>query len=114
MSPTTVGMPEFTVLSEYGAVSHRIDLWQRICAFTRDYSLRGEEREKNLEGTLRQYRIPLAESVPLFASLLSLPLAGDRYPPLALSPQKATPEAAGNHPHHAPRVGGTQTTALYP
>ena len=63
-----------------------VDLWQRICAFTRDDS--PDARLEKLERTLRQYRIPLEESVPLFASLLSLPLAGDRYPPLALSPQR--------------------------
>jgi predicted ATPase len=37
---------------------------------------------------LSQYRLPLEESVPLFAPLLSLPLAEAHYPPLNLSPQR--------------------------
>src|SRR4029434_2957654 len=34
------------------------------------------------------YRLPLEESVPLFAPLLSLPVPENRYPPLNLSPQR--------------------------
>jgi class 3 adenylate cyclase len=41
-----------------------------------------------LERTLSQYRLPLEESVALFAPLLSLPVPEDRYPPLMLSPQR--------------------------
>src|SRR6266699_5806954 len=37
---------------------------------------------------LSQYRLPLEESVPLFAPLLSLSLPEHRYPPLNLSPQR--------------------------
>jgi predicted ATPase len=37
---------------------------------------------------LSQYRLPLEESVPLFAPLLSLALPEDRYSPLNLSPQR--------------------------
>ena len=37
---------------------------------------------------LNQYRIELEETVPLFASLLSLPIPEDRYASLALSPQR--------------------------
>src|SRR5438034_7881321 len=37
---------------------------------------------------LRQYRLPLEESVPLFAPLLALPLPENHYPPLNLSPQR--------------------------
>jgi predicted ATPase len=40
-----------------------------------------------LEQNLSQYRLPLAEMVPLFGALLSLPVPKDRYPPLILSPQ---------------------------
>jgi predicted ATPase len=47
-----------------------------------------EEKVGTLEQTLRQYRLPLHESVPLFASLLSLPLPENDYPPLHLSPQR--------------------------
>lgn len=39
-----------------------------------------------LEHALGRYDLPLAETVPLFAALLSIPL-GDRYEPLGLSPE---------------------------
>src|SRR5919109_5635124 len=37
---------------------------------------------------LSQYRLPLEESVPLFAPLLSLPIPENRYPLLNVSPQR--------------------------
>src|SRR5437870_4505130 len=37
---------------------------------------------------LSQYRLPLEESIPLFAPVLSLPLPEHHYPPLNLSPQR--------------------------
>src|SRR5207244_6472637 len=43
---------------------------------------------EKLEQTLRQYRLPLEETVPLFAPLLALPLPEHHYPPLNLSPQR--------------------------
>lgn len=43
-------------------------------------------RQEKLETFVTQYRLPQAESVPLLATLLSLPLPPDRYPPLALEP----------------------------
>src|SRR5262249_30996789 len=42
---------------------------------------------------LSQYRIPVEESVPLFAPLLSLPLPEQHYPPLHLSPQRQRQKA---------------------
>src|SRR5262249_28429021 len=36
----------------------------------------------------RPYRLPLEETVPLFAPLLSLPVPEHAYPPLNLSPQR--------------------------
>jgi predicted ATPase len=41
-----------------------------------------------LEQMLSQYRLPLVESVQLFAPLLSLPLPEHHYPPLNLAPQR--------------------------
>jgi predicted ATPase len=41
-----------------------------------------------LEHALSQYRLPLEESVPLFAPLLSLALPESRYAPLNVSPQR--------------------------
>jgi predicted ATPase len=46
-----------------------------------------QEKLSKLEEALVQYHLPLPEVVPLFASLLSLPLP-ERYPPLSLSPQR--------------------------
>jgi hypothetical protein len=47
-----------------------------------------EEKLATLEQQLRPYRLPLAESVPLFARLLSLPVPEGRYPPLTWSLQR--------------------------
>jgi predicted ATPase/class 3 adenylate cyclase len=46
-----------------------------------------QEKLQKLESALDQHGLPLAEAVPLFAALLALPLP-DRYPPLALTPQR--------------------------
>jgi predicted ATPase len=46
-----------------------------------------EQKLRKLEGFLVPYGLPLAEAVPLFTSLLSLPLAAD-YAPLTLSPEQ--------------------------
>jgi class 3 adenylate cyclase/predicted ATPase len=61
-----------------------IELLERVALrFEREESPR--QKLSKLEGFLVQYGLPLAEAVPLFASLLSLPLTAD-YTPLALSP----------------------------
>jgi predicted ATPase len=63
-----------------------VDLFQRLLQFhTEDTS---DEKLRKLEYALSQYRLPLEETVPLFAPLLSLPLPQDRYPLLNLSPQR--------------------------
>jgi AAA ATPase-like protein len=46
------------------------------------------ERLEKLEHALGQYRLPLDETVPLLAALLSLPLPDGRYPPLTMPPQR--------------------------
>ena len=46
-----------------------------------------QQKLRKLEGLLVQYGLPLAEAVPLFAALLSLPLPAD-YAPLPLSPEQ--------------------------
>src|SRR5262249_6230920 len=62
------------------------DLFQRLLQFhTEDTP---DAKLGKLEQALSQYRLPLEETVPLFASVLSLPLPEDRYAPLALSPQR--------------------------
>src|SRR5215813_8276912 len=62
------------------------DLFQRLLQFQAEET--PAEKVGKLEQMLRQHRLPLEESVPLFAPLLSLPIPEDRYAPLALSPQR--------------------------
>jgi class 3 adenylate cyclase/predicted ATPase len=47
-----------------------------------------EQKQRKLEQLLGRYQAALDDSAPLFASLLSLPLPEDRYPPLNLTPQR--------------------------
>ena len=63
-----------------------IDLFQRLLQFQAEDT--PDEKLGKLEHALSQYRLPLEETVPLFAPLLSLPLPENRYPPLNLSPQR--------------------------
>ena len=63
-----------------------IDLLERVALqFERDET--PQQKLSKLEGSLVQYGLPLAEAVPLFASLLSLPL-GSSYAPLNVSPEQ--------------------------
>jgi class 3 adenylate cyclase/predicted ATPase len=63
-----------------------IDLLERVVLhFDREES--PEQKLRKLEGHLVQYGLPLAEAVPLHASLLSLPLTAD-YAPLPMSPEQ--------------------------
>jgi class 3 adenylate cyclase/DNA-binding winged helix-turn-helix (wHTH) protein/tetratricopeptide (TPR) repeat protein len=58
---------------------------QRLLQFRKDDT--PEEKLRKLEAVLGPYGFALEEVVPLFAVLLSLPLA-DRYAPLALTPER--------------------------
>ena len=58
---------------------------ERVLAFARDDT--PDARLRKLEGALAQSTVLLPETVPLFATLLSLPLP-ERYPPLTLTPQR--------------------------
>ena len=62
------------------------DLFQRILQWQHDET--PDEKLGKLEHVLSQYRLPLEESVPLFAPVLSVPLPEHHYPPLNLSPQR--------------------------
>jgi class 3 adenylate cyclase len=63
-----------------------IDLLERVALrFEREES--PPQKLRKLEGFLVQYGLPLAEVVPLFATLLSLPLTAD-YAPLHFSPEQ--------------------------
>jgi class 3 adenylate cyclase/predicted ATPase len=63
-----------------------IDLIQRTLRWQQDDTQ--EKKLERLERQLSQYRLPLVESVPLFAPLLSLSIPEERYPPLHFSPQR--------------------------
>src|SRR4029453_7168776 len=63
-----------------------IDVLERVALrFEREES--SQQKLSKLEGFLVQYGLPLAETVPLFAALLSLPLSAD-YGPLTMSPEQ--------------------------
>jgi predicted ATPase len=62
------------------------DLFQRLLRFQAEDT--PDEKLAKLEQTLSQYRLPLEETVPLFAPLLALPVPEHRYPPLNLSSQR--------------------------
>ena len=62
------------------------DLFQRVLQWQQHET--PDEKFGKLEQMLSQYRLPLEETVPLFAPLLSLPLPENRYPLLQLSPQR--------------------------
>ena len=62
------------------------DLFQRLFQFHAEDT--PDTKVAKLEQALRQSRLPLTETVPLFAPFLALPLPEDRYAPLALSPQR--------------------------
>jgi class 3 adenylate cyclase/tetratricopeptide (TPR) repeat protein len=63
-----------------------VELFQRILQF--EVHETPNAKLEKLEQALSPYRLPLEESVPLFAPLLALPMPENRYPPLNLSPQR--------------------------
>jgi class 3 adenylate cyclase/predicted ATPase len=62
------------------------DLFHRLLQFQAEDT--PDEKLRKLEQALSQYRLPLEESVSLFAPLLSLSLPESRYAPLNVSPQR--------------------------
>src|SRR5262245_58199507 len=62
------------------------DLFQRLLRFQAEDT--PDTKLEKLVSALSQYRLPLVESVQLFAPLLSLPIPADRYPTLPVSPQR--------------------------
>lgn len=62
------------------------DLFRRVLNWQQHTT--PEERVAALEHWLAQSQLNLTEAVPLFATLLALPLPADRYPLLALPPQE--------------------------
>jgi class 3 adenylate cyclase len=62
------------------------DLFQRTLQWHQDDT--PEEKLEKLEQELSQYRVPVEESVPLFATLLSVPIPEGLYSPLNWTPQR--------------------------
>jgi predicted ATPase len=74
--------PYHTNSALYPVITHLQRLWR----WERDDTL--EEKLDKMEETLRTTSLPLKEVMPLFASLVSLPLPEGRFPPLDLTPQQ--------------------------
>jgi predicted ATPase/class 3 adenylate cyclase len=63
-----------------------VELFQRLLRFEAHET--PDEKVGKLEHALSQYRLPLEDTVPLLAPVLSLPLPEKRYPLLHMSPQR--------------------------
>jgi class 3 adenylate cyclase len=74
--------PYHTNSALYPVIEHM----QRVCQWQRDDT--PAAKLDKLERTLRTYRLPLEDVVPLFASLLSVPLPEARYAAVRLDPQQ--------------------------
>jgi class 3 adenylate cyclase len=71
---------------QHSSLYPMIDLLERVALhFEREET--SQQKLSKLEGFVVQYGLPLAEAVPLFAALLSLPLPTD-YAPLTVSPEQ--------------------------
>src|SRR5262249_7648424 len=71
---------------QHTALYPMIELLERVALrFEREES--PQQKLRKLEGFLVQYGLPLAETIPLFTALLSLPLDAD-YAPLTMSPMQ--------------------------
>jgi len=63
-----------------------VEPFQRMLQWQHEETV--ETKLRKLEQALSQYRLPVQETVPLLAPVLSLPLPENRYPLLNLSPQR--------------------------
>ncbi len=72
--------------NQHSALHPIIELFQRVLRWQREDT--AEDKLDTLARELQASRLPLAETVPLLAALLSLPLSEGRYVPLALTPQR--------------------------
>jgi class 3 adenylate cyclase/predicted ATPase len=72
--------------SQNTALFPLVDLFQRLLRF--EVHETPDTKLEKLTHVLSQYRLPLEESIPLFAPLLSVPMPEHHYPPLNLSPQR--------------------------
>ena len=74
--------PYHTSSAFYPVINHL----QRLLGFEQQDSV--EEKVAKLEGGLKDYSLPVAEVIPLFAALLSVALPKERHPPLDLPPEQ--------------------------
>ncbi|WP_170337375.1 AAA family ATPase [Ruegeria arenilitoris] len=74
--------PHHTTSPFYPLIVHL----EHVLRFAREDGANGKLAK--LEGALRGLNLPLIEVIPLLASLLSIPLPDDRYPPTRLAPQQ--------------------------
>jgi class 3 adenylate cyclase/predicted ATPase len=72
--------------SQNTALFPLVDLFQRRLRFQAEDTL--DTKLEKLASALSQYRLPIEESIPLFAPFLALPVPENRYPSLNLSPQR--------------------------
>jgi tetratricopeptide (TPR) repeat protein len=72
--------------AQHTALFPLVELFQRLWRFEAHET--PDEKLGKLTHALNQYRLPLEESVQLFAPVLSVPLPEHHYPPLHLSPQR--------------------------
>ena len=70
----------------HSALYPAIDYVQRLLGFKRDES--HQDKLRKLEKLFKRYDLPLPEIVPLFASLLSIPVPEEHYPSLSLTPER--------------------------
>ena len=88
------------------------DLFQRLWQFqTADTP---DEKLVKLAHALSQYRLPVEESVQLFAPVLSVPVPAQASPALHLSPQRMRQRTLEALVAHPPGTCRTSTSALYP
>ena len=76
----------------------------RICSTGPRKVLRSPDEKLGNQQTPSQYRLPLEESVPLFAPLLALPLPEHHYPPLHLSPPRQRQKTLETIVHDSPEL----------
>ena len=74
--------PQATQSPFYPVITHM----RRLLEWQQDAS--SAQALEKLEQLLQSYGLPLDETVPLMANLLSLPVPPDRYPPLQMSAQR--------------------------
>src|SRR5262249_43376543 len=72
--------------SQNTALFPLVELFQRLLRF--DAHETPDTKLEKLEHALSQYRLPVEDTVPLLAPVLSLPLSEQRYPLLNMSPQR--------------------------